>query len=85
MRIAVQSYSEKKKQEAIMHACICIHVGKYSHTVTFSPEDKCSVICGDLKLQLPSAGHISDKIRGDEPLRIYVLQQNIQLLHDKFN
>lgn len=31
------------------------------HTFTFSSEDKCSVVCDNLKLQLSDTGHISDE------------------------
>lgn len=82
----MQTLVKNRSLVTFMHACIGVHVGKYSHTVTFSPEDKRSVICGDLKLQLPDASHISDKSRRDEALRIYVLQRNTnrQLLRNKF-
>lgn len=30
-------------------------------TFTFSSEDKCSVVCDDLKLQLSNTGHVSDE------------------------
>lgn len=37
-------------------------------TFTFSPEDKCSVVCDDLKLQLSRTGHVCDEGSGDDPL-----------------
>lgn len=50
----------------------CMPVG-HIHTFTFSLEDKRSVVCDHLKLQLSHSSHICDEGSRDDPLRIHLL------------
>lgn len=65
-----------RKQEHTFFMCEHTDDQTKIQTFTFCPEDKCSVVCDDLKLQLPQTAHIGDEGSRDDPLRIHLLLHN---------